>query len=105
MRTEHDSTRFMRLKNGKRPSVFWLDVTMSEIRDKRPENIRPKMDVGERAKQFAPFAALGRMDEVLSEVERRRDVGDPERIPWLEDLSLEEIDMLSAEGELSGTDK
>ena len=105
MTGRHDPTRFQRLKNGERPSIFWLDVTMSEIRDKRPENIRPKMDVGERAKQFAPFAALGRMDEVLCEVEKRRDVGDPERVPWLEDLSLEEIDMLSAEGELFGTDE
>lgn len=78
---------------------------MREIRNKRPENIRPKMDVGERAKQFAPFAALGRMEGILSEVEGQRDVGDPERIPWLEDLSFDEIDMLSAESKFFGADE
>ena len=78
-------------------SIFWLDKTMREERTKRPDNIRPKMDVGERAKLFAPYAALGRMDSILKEVEKRRDVGDPEHEKILEDLSMEEIEMLSSE--------
>ena len=54
-----------RAGKARRSSIFWLDRTMREERTKRPENIRPKMDVGERAKLFAPYAALGRMDTVL----------------------------------------
>jgi len=76
---------------------YWLDKKMSELRDKRPENIRPKMSNSERAKQFAPFAALGRMDELLKSVEEKRDVGDPEHIAFLEDLSEEEIAMMTSE--------
>lgn len=76
---------------------FWIDKVMSEIRKRRPENIRPKMDVGERAKQFAPFAALGRMDAALNEVRKNHDVGDPERTLFLDDLSGEEIMMMTSE--------
>jgi len=78
-----------------RDSIFWLDKTMSEERTKRPESKRPKMDVKERAKQFAPYAALGRLDGILGEVERKRDVGDPERERLLEDLTMDEIEMLT----------
>lgn len=76
---------------------FWLDKLMSELRNKRPENIRPKMNRGDRAKQFAPFASLGRMDAMLKTVEDRRDVGDPEHEVWMNDLSEEEIRLFSAE--------
>ena len=82
---------------AKRDSIFWLDKKMSEERTKRPENIRPKMDIGERAKQFAPYAALGRMDAILKEVERQRDVGDPEHEMIFDDLSLDEIEKLTSE--------
>ncbi|MBR5930464.1 MAG: hypothetical protein IKZ95_00390 [Lachnospiraceae bacterium] len=82
---------------AKRDSIFWLDKKMSEERTKRPENIRPKMDIGERAKQFAPYAALGRMDTILKEVERQQDVGDPEHEMIFDDLSLDEIEQLMSE--------
>lgn len=78
-----------------RDSIFWLDKTMSEERTKRPESNRPKMDIQDRAKQFAPFAALGRLDSVLAEVESKRDVGDPTRELILEDLTMDEIEMLT----------
>ncbi|MCF0141859.1 MAG: hypothetical protein HUJ75_00620 [Parasporobacterium sp.] len=45
-------------------------------RTERPPKIRPPMDVVDRAKLFAPFAALGSMEAVLKEVEENRDVGD-----------------------------
>lgn len=80
-----------------RDSIFWLDKTMSEERTKRPESKRPKMDIKDRAKQFAPYAALGRLDSVLGEVERKRDVGDPEREIILEDLTMEEIELFTDE--------
>ena len=79
------------------PGPFWLDKLMSEIRKKRPENIRPKMKREDRAKQFAPFASLGRMDKMLKAGEDNRDVGDPEHEAWLSDLSEEDISRLSAE--------
>ena len=86
-------------RSGKtrRDSIFWLDKKMSEERTKRPENIRPKMDIGERAKQFAPYAALGRMDAILRDVERQRDVGDPEHEMIYDDLSLDETLQLTSE--------
>ena len=92
-------------RSGKtrRDSIFWLDKKMSEERTKRPENIRPKMDIGERAKQFAPYAALGRMDAILKEVERQRDVGDPEHEMIYDDLSLDETLQLTSEN-ISGDD-
>ena len=92
-------------RSGKtrRDSIFWLDKKMSEERTKRPENIRPKMDIGERAKQFAPYAAFGRMDAILKEVERQRDVGDPEHEMIYDDLSLDETLQLTSEN-ISGDD-
>lgn len=79
------------------PGPFWLDKLMSELRNRRPDNIRPKMKRSDRAKQFAPFAALGRMDEMLKVVEEQRDVGDPEHEALMTDLLEEDMDMLSAE--------
>ena len=79
------------------PGPFWLDKLMSELRSKRPEHIRPPMNRSDRAKQFAPFASLGRMDSMLKAVEDRQDVGDPEHIAWLNDLSDEEMNLFSAE--------
>lgn len=32
---------------------------------------RKKMDIGERAKQFAPFAALGNLEKAFAKVEAR----------------------------------
>ncbi len=82
---------------ARRNSIFWLDHTMKEERTKRPENIRPKMDVGERAKLFAPYAALGRMDTILKKVEEQRDTGDFTHEAVLDDLSMDEIEMLMSE--------
>jgi len=45
------------------------------------------MPVSERAKQFAPFAALGRLDDMLRAVEEGRDTGDPEHLANLEDFN------------------
>lgn len=59
-------------------------------RTSRPENSRPKMSNIERAKQFAPFAALGRLDEAFSYIEGQTNIGELERIPDLSDLSAEE---------------
>lgn len=81
----------------KRNSIFWLDHTMKEERTKRPENIRPKMDVGERAKLFAPYAALGRMDTVLKHVEEEQTTGELTHEAILDDLSMDEIEMLMSE--------
>lgn len=77
--------------------LFWLDRLMSELRSKRPENIGPKMPRSERAKQFAPFAALGRMDRLLRSVEKRRDTQDLEHEAWFGDISNEELELLAAE--------
>ena len=81
----------------KRNSIFWLDHTMKEERTKRPENIRPKMDVGERAKLFAPYAALGRMDTVLKHVEEEQTTGELTHEAILDDLSMDEIELLMSE--------
>ena len=70
---------------------YWIDKLMSEIRNKRPDNIRPKMPISERAKQFAPFAALGRTEKMLDEVRNAHDVGDPEREQFFEDIDDEQI--------------
>ncbi len=70
---------------------YWIDKLMSEIRNRRPDNIRPKMPVSERAKQFAPFAALGRMDKALDEVREGHDIGDPDRERILDDIEDEQI--------------
>lgn len=74
---------------------------MNELRKKRPENVRPKMARSDRAKQFAPFAALGRMDQMLKAVEEQRDVGDPEHIALVNDLTEDEMDLMSAENRAS----
>lgn len=86
-----------RAGKARRSSIFWLDRTMREERTKRPENIRPKMDVGERAKLFAPYAALGRMDTVLKHVEEEQTTGELTHEAILDDLSMEEIDLLMSE--------
>lgn len=46
------------------------------------------MKIADRAKQFAPFAALGHLDSTLKAVEEGRDIGDPEHISNLEDFDL-----------------
>ena len=84
-------------KPEKIPGPFWLDKLMSELRNRRPENIRPKMNRENRAKQFAPFASLGRMDAMLKSVEDRRNTGDLEHETWMGDFSEEEIRLFSAE--------
>ena len=76
---------------------FWLDKLMSELRKKRPENIRPKMSRENRAKQFAPFASLGRMDAMLKMVEEQQPTGDPELEAAWKALTQEDLEMLSAE--------
>ncbi len=76
---------------------YWIDKLMSEIRNRRPDNIRPKMPISERAKQFAPFAALGRTEKMLDEIRSAHDVGDPDRERILDDLSVDEILSMSSE--------
>ena len=83
---------------------YWIDKLMSEIRNRRPDNIRPKMPVSERAKQFAPFAALGRMDRALDGVRSAHDVGDPERERILDDLSVDEIMNMLSENAINEAD-
>lgn len=83
---------------------YWIDKLMSEIRNRRPDNIRPKMPVSERAKQFAPFAALGRMDRALDEVRSAHDVGDPDRERILDDMSVDEIMSMLSENAISEMD-
>ena len=70
---------------------------MTEIRTHRPESTHPKMNITDRAKQFAPFAALGRLDDVLLQMEVQRNIGDPEHVIDLSDLSPEEAAMMLAE--------
>ena len=65
---------------------FCIVNKMEEFRNSRPENIRPKMSRTDRAKQFAPFAALGRMEELLKAVQEGHDCGDAEYIPELSDI-------------------
>ena len=70
-----------------------------EVRTGRPPRVREAMKVSERAKQFAPFAALGSMEGVLQAVVDGRDVGDPEREQFFDDLENicaedQDIDML-----------
>lgn len=55
-------------------------------RTERPPKVRPPMDIGERAKQFAPYAALGSMEPYLRDVAMGRDVGDMEHEEFFEDL-------------------
>lgn len=89
----------------KRSSIFWLDHTMKEERTKRPESIRPKMDVGERAKLFAPYAALGRMDSILKHVEDEQTTGELTHEAIFEDLSMEEIELLMSENLSANEDR
>lgn len=91
------NTRGIITGKTRRSSIFWLDHTMKEERTKRPENIRPKMDVGERAKLFAPYAALGRMDTVLKHVEEEQTTGELTHEAIWDDLSMEEIELLMSE--------
>ena len=79
------------------PGPFWLDKLMSEIRKRRPDNIRPKMKREDRAKQFAPFASLGRMDAMLKRVEDHQSSGDLEHDAAWKDLTQEDLEMLSAQ--------
>ena len=58
------------------------------IRTERPPKVRPAMPVAERAKQFAPYAALGSMDPVLQAIIDGRGTGDFERVKNLEDFNL-----------------
>ncbi|MBR3004897.1 MAG: hypothetical protein IKH67_07530 [Lachnospiraceae bacterium] len=70
---------------------------MTEIRTHRPESSRPKMNITDRAKQFAPFAALGRLDSVLLEMERQMDNGELTHVMDLSDLSPDEAAQMLAE--------
>ena len=70
-----------------------IDI-MTNLRTKRPENNRPKMTNIERAKQFAPFAALGKLDKTLKAIEDGVNIGELEHVEDLTDLSAEEIDEL-----------
>ena len=62
-----------------------------EIRTERPKSRHPKMDISNRAKQFAPFAALGRLDAAFSEIEGASKAGELEHAAIFTDLSAEEI--------------
>lgn len=64
---------------------------MEKIRTGRPENNRPKMSNVDRAKQFAPFAALGRMDKELAYIEREINIGELEHITDWSDLSSDNL--------------
>ena len=57
-----------------------------EERTSRPPHIRPPMARENRAKQFAPFAALGRLDDTLKAVEEGRDIGELEHIRVDDDM-------------------
>ena len=67
---------------------FSIEKKMSEFRDHRPENIRPRMNVSDRAKQFAPFAALGSMDGLLRQIEDSVKPNDFEHEKFYDDLDL-----------------
>ena len=62
---------------------------MQKSRIKRPENNRPKMNITDRAKQFAPFAALGKMDQEFAYIERQVNIGELEHLTEWSDLSAE----------------
>lgn len=79
------------------PRRFWVDKLMSERRIRRPDHIRPQMPASERAKQFAPFAALGRMDRLLKVVEEQRDTGDLQHEALFDTLTPSDAAFLSAE--------
>ena len=78
-------------------SRFCIEREPGKERRSRPEHIRPKMSRLNRAKQFAPFAALGSMEQSLKETEEQMPGTDPQRIPEMPDFILrmlpaEEID-------------
>ena len=78
---------------------------MAGIRTCRPESTRPKMKVSDRAKQFAPYAALGRLDDVLLAMEAQRKTGDPEHVIDLSDFSEEEIALMLAENTIQESEE
>ncbi len=56
----------------------------NEPRTERPPHVKPPMNVADRAKQFAPFAALGRLDRAFEIIEKKHDCGELERIEGTE---------------------
>lgn len=65
---------------------------MMQPRTERPPHIHPPMAVSDRAKQFAPFAALGRLDDTLKAVEEGRDIGD-----YIHESNLEDFNYIESE--------
>lgn len=57
-----------------------------ELRSRRPDNIKTPMDRLQRAKQFAPYEALGSMEAVMKAVDENRTIEDIEHIVNLEDF-------------------
>lgn len=47
----------------------------------------------DRAKQFAPFAALGRLGEAFAYIERQMNIGELETVPELQELLAENTDI------------
>lgn len=64
---------------------------MRELRTKRPENNRPKMSNADRAKQFAPFAALGHMGKEFAYIERELNIGELEHVAEWQDASYDAV--------------
>ena len=58
------------------------------IRTERPPKNYSPMNIGDRAKQFAPYAALGSMEPVLRAIIEGRNVGDFEHVENLEDFNF-----------------
>lgn len=59
-------------------------------RTERPPKVRTPMAIGDRAKQFAPFEALGSMEKMLADVNEGRDIGEPEHFLFTEDMTYED---------------
>ena len=51
------------------------------------------MSRSDRAKQFAPFAALGRMDKEFAYIERQINIGELEHVTDWSDLSSDMAEM------------
>lgn len=69
---------------------------MLEERTERPPKIRPPMEQGHRAKQFAPFESLGSMTGILKAVEENRSIAELEHIQdgeFLDYLCAEDMDI------------